>query len=129
MRITFTYDARTEESAADGDVEDRGFYDPDGNSRWSLLSPAVQEEVESTPEIYNYDGGLEKAIEDAKRLGCSEPSNNWVRLSDGRISFSSANPDHGNFQGEETYYYVHFDGLGARSMRRVCEAFGVKIRD
>jgi hypothetical protein len=99
MKITFTYEITTQESAANGDVEERGFYDPKTGSKFELYADG---------DSYKpFDGGLVSALEEASKLGCSEP-NTWLRPGTSRFWISTADEHKDWRTGEETTYSVFF---------------------
>lgn len=110
MKITFTYYTVTPESAENGEFEDNGFYDIGGwKYSWS---------DSNNLNNYNYKGGLQQALIEAKRLGCCEPSES-PPINTSRIWFSSVDGDTNYLTGEQTYYSVHFDGISPRTLARI----------
>lgn len=118
MKITFTYEIITEESAANGDFEEYGFYDPNTGTKYELHADGDSYEP--------FAGGLISALEEARKLGCSEP-NTPLRPGSSEVWVSTADAHKDGRTGEETSYSIHFKGVGDRTLRRICKELGLKF--
>jgi len=123
IRIAFTYEVTTHESAAEGDFSDHGFYEP-GGWEYSLNNPHTAKDIQDNPDDYRKPwepGDLKKAIEDARDLGitCSGGSVEYIDEIDW---FSSVDPlcDRAYFeQGESRFFSLHVDGCTASTKKRI----------
>jgi hypothetical protein len=109
MKITFTY----EDPVMYEDTSDRGFYDPRTRVKSSF------EFIEDG--FKNFNGGLAAALREARRLGCTE-TNIFLRPGCSRFSVSSV-----NYPPETTRYCICFEGVGNRTLRRICKELGLKL--
>lgn len=113
---SFTYQTITPESAANGDHEDHGFYDPRG-WRYSMNDPDTAAHIQSDRDEYVHTvlhyGELADALRQARNLGICEDSGNW---------FSSVDPDCNYQTGEDTFYSFHVDGVTPATYARIARA-------
>jgi hypothetical protein len=107
IEIGFTYEVITPESAEQGDVAERGGYEPGG---WKFA-----DEYEPKPW---HPGTLRDAIKSARNLGISEPSQ-WPAFISAHGWFSSADPDPDYRTGENTYYSLHVSGVTVATLNRI----------
>lgn len=119
IRLSFTYDVVTPESAEQGATADHGFYAA-GGWRYSLLNPIINADTDANPDVYRRPwgpGDLRASVETARDLGIYEPScggdiqeGTWWSSVDGDIDYST---------GAETNYAFHISGCTLATRRRI----------
>ena len=104
ITLCFTYDVVTPESAEDGDVAERGFYESGG---W-------QYQVPGTGDVYEKPvwkpGKLRCFIKTARDLGCAGDCGRW---------FESGGEDTDYRTGETTSYAAHIEGCTRSTYARI----------
>jgi hypothetical protein len=106
VSIGFTYEVITPESAEQGDASERGWYGPGGYFY-----------SDGGPDAWK-PGALKAAIQSARSLGISEPSQ-YPEIQTPHAWFSSVDPDQDYSSGEATYYSLHVDGASVSTLRRI----------
>jgi len=137
--FSITYEVITEESAANGDHAEHGWWTP-GGWEYPLGADGTTEARETTEadrqariaeaRAGEFDLSLRDAIRAARDLGCSEfeAQPNCGSLG-GCFSCRSVDPpnDRAYFeQGESRYYCLHGDHLSPGSIRRIARLLGVE---
>jgi hypothetical protein len=118
ITIAFTYAEADEESVANGDLRDHGFYAPEG-WKYSLNDQAVVDDAEANPHLYKVPWepvDLSMAIIEAQRLGICEASDS--EISEGTW-WSSVDDDIDYQTGISTQYSLHIDGCTVATKRRI----------
>lgn len=115
-RIKITYDTVTEESAAEGDFADNGWYDEEG----VIIDPDDFDVEEAGSELAAV---VESAVKTISGNGGVEPScfPGWCA----RTWYTTVDADKDYEAGEDTYYNYHLEGFSEEEERAIYTALVV----